>query len=604
MKHLYKLATALCAAALAIFTLTGCEGGDLYNMDNPDWIQEKIDSINAAKNNNTEEEVLEGMQEDVYTIGKTDFTSNFWSAWSKYYVVPDGEKWNAQFNLNINSSDNTYYKNFALVITNDNARGETNYKEYGVIRFDATNDTAKYNSIWGNNIYFKYSNSNMLLDPVDNKDANLQKLGGKITLTVDRSQEGKFFVKITNGKVTKTYNQPFALPNLNTDATNKNIRCFVVPDGSYIDFLSTNIVPIEGLTSALDKKPLSMVLNNVPDEVDLGTSLEDAMANISATVTYEEGVTKTIPASELMFSAIPNMDEEGEKTLIVIYNKTFKGELADKPIVANGKFQVVQGIASIAVTTKPTRTTYYYYTSAATNTLTDRTLAFDPTGMEVTATYNNGTSKVIDNAKLSFTAVPAEAGNHIVTIKTKNGKTAKVKVSVAESSVTKVTPTPTTLGTTDNTSAFWTALTTDINIPVGETYATTFTNYCGSLVYNNFVVILRNNALVEYGVLRADNYGWGNGYNACLHNGTQGNTATWLAAMNGSKVTVYITNCNNGTADVQAVMTGTDSNVYTQYYLGVNTVNPDDLQFALTIDNCHLVFDNPSAAKRYRSRRR
>ena len=196
-------------------------------MDNPDWIQEKIDSINAAKNNNTEEEVLEGMQEDVYTIGKTDFTSSFWSAWSKYYVVPDGEKWNAQFNLNINSSDNTYYKNFALVITNDNARGETNYKEYGVIRFDATNDTAKYNSIWGNNIYFKYSNSNMLLDPVDNKDANLQKLGGKITLTVDRSQEGKFFVKITNGKVTKTYNQPFALPNLNTDATNKNIRCFV-----------------------------------------------------------------------------------------------------------------------------------------------------------------------------------------------------------------------------------------------------------------------------------------------------------------------------------------------------------------------------------------
>jgi hypothetical protein len=74
--------------------------------------------------------------------------------------------------------------------------------------------------------------------------------------------------------------------------------------------------------------------------------------------------------------------------------------------------------------------------------------------------------------------------------------------------------------------------------------------------------------------------------------------------MNGSKVTVYITNCNNGTADVQAVMTGTDSNVYTQYYLGVNTVNPDDLQFALTIDKCHLVFDNPSAAKRYRSRRR
>ena len=33
--------------------------------------------------------------------------------------VPDGEKWNAVFNLNINPVDNTYYKNFALIITND-----------------------------------------------------------------------------------------------------------------------------------------------------------------------------------------------------------------------------------------------------------------------------------------------------------------------------------------------------------------------------------------------------------------------------------------------------------------------------------------------------
>lgn len=51
---------------------------------------------------------------------------------------------------------------------------------------------------------------------------------------------------------------------------------------------------------------------------------------------------------------------------------------------------------------------YYYYTSAATETLADRTMAFDPTGMVVTATYANGSSKVIDNAKLSFSALPAK----------------------------------------------------------------------------------------------------------------------------------------------------------------------------------------------------
>lgn len=95
-----------------------------------------------------------------------------------------------------------------------------------------------------------------------------------------------------------------------------------------------------------------MVLNNVPAEVDKGTTLEEAMQNVSATVTFEEGVTKVIPASELLFSAINDMDEVGEKTLIVIYNKTFKGENAATPIVANAKFNVVAGIKTITVTHK------------------------------------------------------------------------------------------------------------------------------------------------------------------------------------------------------------------------------------------------------------
>ena len=109
--------------------------------------------------------------------------------------------------------------------------------------------------------------------------------------------------------------------------------------------------------------------------------------------------------------------------------------------------------------------------------------------------------------------------------------------------------------------------------------------------WNNFIVILRKADMTEYAVVRADNYGWGNGYNACIHNGTQGDWGTWLAGMNGAKVTVYVTNCGNGTADIQAVMEGTTSSTSTQYYLGINTVEPSDLNFALTVDSCHLVFN-------------
>lgn len=597
MRHLNKIAIFFCSGVLGMLALTGCEGGDLYNVNAPDWISQKIDSIEKSKTNT--EEVLVGMQEDVYTIGKTDFTSGFWSSFSKYYVVPDGQKWNAVFNLNINPSDNTYYKNFALIITNDVDRGGTGYTEYGAFRFDATGDSATYNSQWGSYLYFKFASSNQLLSPVSNKDENVQKLGGKVTLTVDRSRTDSFLIKFTNGTVTKTYTQPYKLRNLNADAMNTNIRCFMVPEGSYIDFLQTNIVPIGGLTSAKDKAPVSMVLQNVPDEVDLGTTLQDAMANVSAVVTFEEGVTKTIPASELYFSAIPDMDNLGQKNLVVIYNKTFKGENATTPIVANATFNMVAKIASIQVTQNPSRSHYYFYNSVATQDVADRTLAFDPTGLEVTATYGNGSTAVVKNSKLTFSPVPAVAGSHTVTITTDNGKTATVNVAVSESQATTVTPNPTTLGPVDNTGGWWSIHTDNMLIPAGETYAIPFTNY-SSLKnnWNNFVVVLRTtDSVTEYGVLRADNYGWGNGYAACTHNGTQGDWATWLAAMNGAHVVLYVTNCNNGTADIQAVMTGTNNVVYTQYYLGVNTVDPSNLNIAFTIDGCHMVFGAPAAKK-------
>lgn len=592
MKHLNKLASVFCVAAMGLTALTGCEGSDMFSVNSPDWLSEKIDSIEKSKGST--EEVLVGMNEDVYTVGNTDFSSGFWSSFSKYYVVQDNQKWNAVFNLNINPSATNTYKNFALIITNDVDRGGTGYTEYGAIRFD---NQPSGNSEWGDHIDRSCVQSNLTFGT--DTDKGVDKLGGKVILTVDRSRVDTFMVKITNGTVTKTYIQPSKIANLNADESNTNIRCFLVPEGSFIDFQQSNIEPIGGYTSAQDKAPVSMVLNNVPAEVDKGTTLEEAMQNVSATVTFEEGVTKVIPASELLFSAINDMDEVGEKTLIAIYNKTFKGENAATPIVANAKFNVVAGIKTITVTQAPTRTNYYYYNSAAVDGV-EHTLAFDPTGMVVNATYVEGEPGVIDNSKLTFSRIPATAGKHKVTITTENGRTATVEVNVAESAVKAVTPTPVSLGAEDCSTAWWTEFTKDMKIPAGETFEFNFTNYSsGAGNWNNYVLILRKADLAEYAVVRADNYGWGNGYAACTPIGTQGDWATWLATMNGAKVKMFVTNCNNGTADVQAIVTGTDGSVTTQSYLGINTIDPSDLNVAFTVDSSHLKFGSAAARKHY-----
>lgn len=591
MRHLNKLLCACSFVALGLPALTGCEGGELFEVNAPDWISDKIQDIEDSENGNQEEIVLEGMMEDVYTIGNTDYSSAWWTAFSKYYVIPDGQKWNAVFNLKINPDAPNTYKNFVLVICADAERGGEGYKEYGAIRFD---NQPSGNSEWGDYIDRSCIESTLTFET--DTDEGIEKLGGKVTLVVDRTSPEAFNVIMTNGVVTKTYKQPTALVNLNADQTNTNIRCFLVAEGSYIDFLETNIVPIEGLTSAKDKNPKSMVLQNVPDQVNAGADLKEAMADVTALVTFEEGVTKTVKASELNFSAIPDMDTPGEKTLVATYNKTFKGENCDTPIMAYANFEVVEKIVSIAVTTQPTHTTYYYYTSKATEGLDGRTLAFDPTGMVVTATEASGKTRELDNSQLTFSAVLAKTGSQSVTITAGEGVTTMVDVNVKESQVSKVTNSRGMIGAEDNSTVFWGDFSDEFNIPIGETKSITFTNYNNLVAtWNNYVVVLRKNDLTEYAVVRADNYGWdgnaedGMGYEACIHEGTQGDT--WLAEMNEAKVTVYVTNCGNGTADVQAVMVGNTAATSTQYYLGINTVDPNDLNFALTVDGCHLVFE-------------
>ena len=605
MKRLNKLASVFCVAAMALTAMTGCEGSDMFSVNSPDWLSEKIDSIEKA--NQSTEEVLVGMNEDVYTVGNTDFSSAFYTSFSKYYVVQDNQKWNAVFNLNINPSATNTYKNFALYITNDVDRGGTGYAEYGVIRFD---NQPSGNSEWGDHIDRSCVQSNLTFET--DKDKGVDKLGGKVTLTVDRSRVDTFMVKITNGTVTKTYIQPSKIANLNADESNTNIRCFLVPEGSYIDFMQSNVEPIGGYTSAQDKAPVSMVLNNVPAEVDENTPLEKAMENVSATVTFEEGITKVIPAKELYFSAINDMNVSGTKNLIVIYNKTFKGENASTPIVAQKTFEVVPAITALHIVSAPTRLTYKYYEAAGITNPASAVFPVDTKGLTVQATYLNGVTRDITLDKLVISAVPMKAGKQAVTVTAKNGVKTTFDVTVEKHAATFVTPSPAILGAEDCTTGWWDAhLDADVKVPAGETRAFSFTNLGGAANWNNYVVVLRNAALAEYVVVRSDNFGW-TGDNSGPYgwkNCTAGSTgaadwATWLAGMNGAKVVVYVTNNNNGTADVLAITTGTDGKVNTQYYYGIDGVDANDLFVDFTVDSSCLKFDTAASARKYSARRR
>ena len=489
-----KLATVFCSAALGLMALTSCEGGDLYSVGAPSWISAKADSIANAKSEDSGE-VIEGLQEDVYDIGKADYSAGFFTL-GKTYVVPAGEKWQAQFNLLVNP-DNKYYKNFYIVL--NNYTGEVG-DEYGVIRFD--NDPTK-NSEWntvGEEIDRSLVGGNFTNSSGDDDtDGSVQQMNGKITLTVDRSNGG-LYIEMTNGTLTKTYTQTTSFPSTGSDT---DLACRIGVEGSLVSFLGSTIEPIGGFTSREDKKPLSMVLNGVPKKVLLGATMEEAFANVTATVEFEQGVTKDIPASELNFQTIPDMFSLGKKTLMAAYAKTFKGEAAD-PVIGAAEFAVVDKL----------------YTS---------------------------------------------------------------------------------VGATDNSTAFWGDHSEMVKVAPGETFATRFTNYSnGQNNWNNFVIVLTKANAEEYAVVRADNFGWGAGYDNnpnLVTSGGQADWGAWLAAMDGAKVTTAVTNNGDGTADVHAVMEGTDGITYVQEYKGIAIDDPDDFYFHFTVDGSHIEFDDVIGAE-------
>ena len=578
MKHLNKLASVFCMAAMGLTALTGCEGSDMFSVNGPDWLSEKIDSI-ANSNKGTVPTI------SPTTLGATDNSDAWWTSHLDADIKIESNKSYSTTFTNYTSGANNY-NNYVVVLR------KADKTEYAVMRSD---DYCWGDAVGGNGgPLITHSNS-----ASDDWGAWLAQMNGaKVTVTVTNYGDNTADVV---AEVTGTEGLTSTQKYLGIPVESSDLYLDFTTDGCHYVFDKAEM----DVADVKDQQPESMELIDVPAEVDKGTSLKDFTSTLKAKVTYADGAVKEVAASDLEFVVVPDMETVGEKYVVATLKKTLLGKTADKTISANAKFSVVAGIKSITVTKAPEHTHYYFFNSSAFASA-DRTLAFDPTGMEVTAKYVEGEDAVLDNSKLTFSAIPATAGEHEVTITTENGRKTTVKVNVAESKLVAANPTPSVVGATDNSSAFWTEFSDDIKVPAGKTLEYGFTNYTDAASnWHNFCVILRNASLTEYVVVRADNYGWTYdnsgpyGYKDCTPSGGQTDWAAWLAAMNGAKCKVYITNNNNGRADIQITMLGNDGVTYTQSYLGISGIDVNDLQSALTVENAHVVFGSSAARKHY-----
>jgi len=640
MKKLNKLVSGFCLAMLGMLMLTGCEGSEIYKVGAPNWLDDKLDSIANSKT----------PEVGLYSIGTTSLNAPFWTL-GKSHVVPAGGTLEMIINLTVNP-DNKYYKNFYTVITNDvsiNPRGG-GYYEYGVMRYD--NDRTK-NSEWGD-IFTDTDRDNYIsgnftnTSGADDIDDTVQGMNGLVKVTVDRSNGG-LTIKYEGENFTKTYSRP-DLVNHNPEPTNENIRVTLGVEGSFVNVIESNIDPVD---DTKDYEPISMTLK-APKKVLVATPLSDIISAISAEVDFGEGGIKTVTGEKLTINVVPDLNSIGTKTIVAAYNKTSKGEAAKKAVVSSIQLEVVDkmytllgaadnstpffGARSGLVKIAPNETfitTFTNYTAGGSNwenylvvlSKGDLTLGADGEYAVLRADnfgWGNGYGTCTASCSHSDWAawLAAMNGGKVTVQVTNNGDgTADVEAVTVGSDANIYTQTykgitvsdpndfyfsltlekahlefDGVLGNEDNTTPFFGAKSDPIKVPAGHTVTTRFRNYTnGGANWNNYLAVVCKADLTlgadgEYAVLRADNYGWGNGYGTCTAACDHTDWAAWLEAMNEGLVTLSVTNKGDGTADVKAVTLGSDGNTYTQTYTGI-TVDASDVNFYLTMEGAHIVFE-------------
>ncbi|HBB00411.1 MAG: hypothetical protein A2W86_10765 [Bacteroidetes bacterium GWD2_45_23] len=571
MKTTKLMKGALFAAILGTFVLIGCEKLDTYTIVAPSDLQNRIDSIAAEKAKHSTGDTT---YIDITTaiVGAEDNSAAWWTAFSDYFAIPVNKLLHLEF-VNHGTGVNNW-NNWNLAVTNEVAdRDGDGYKEYFVLRSDAygwggtmADDGYAYDA---GMISFDYPDTDGDGDIWNDFRTTMQ--GALVTLEIDHSSTGNVFVTATavgtNGvELVMTYQQPVSAAN--------NIVAFLVCDGSYFEMKKAYLIPSK-VTVVEDVAPVSIEVEGAPEFVEFGN--EDFWGDAVATVTYADGSSEQVSPDDISFTVIPDMTTLGEKTVIVAYSKTKQGAYG-RAVSTFYTLEVTNPVAEMEITTMPDITTYYFYDADS--------IVFDKKGLVVTATYSDGSIGVLANSGLQFSKIPAVEGsqNAIITYK---GATGNVTVNCP---LTLIKGTG-QVGFTDFSTPWWSEFSDDFPVAAGESKIITMYCYSNNLQpYHSPSTILRKADLTEYGVVRMDNFGWGDGY-ATATATSDWNWDTFASNINGSKVVITVTNNGDNTADVLYNVTYTTGETHFQKYEGF-TVDSSDLNCTLVLEGAYLVLVN------------
>ena len=563
MNSIQKGLLALMVGSVASAAFVGCDEDDTFDINSPDWLSSKIDSIANSKNNSSGDTTIIELSNT--TVGATDNSAAWWTAFSDAVAIPSGKKLTFEFDNYGSGAEN--WNNWNVCVANNKSRDAEAYKEYFVLRsdaygwggkmadegyaYDAEAISTNYAEVAGDNEQWAFFKEKMQ--------------GAHTVMEIQHVAAGYVYFTATmtaadGTKLVEEYHQ--------TCSPAEDIYAFLVCDGSHFENLSAILTPASIVIS--ESNPARMELSGYPSFLALGDSAY--YDGVKAKIYFEDGTTTEADTSELSFVS-PDLSSLGSKTVTVIYNKTSKGNYS-APIYASYDI-LITDFKNIEV--EVANTVKYFFPKEA------ESVPFIVPSAKVYGIGSDGDSTLLDNSLVKFSAVSPD-GKYTVEYQ---GMKAAGTVNVELGDYVQV-------GASDFSSGWWTVFSDDEQVKKGETWTKTVQLRSDNIEnWHSLVVVLRTADKKEYAVLRTDNYGWGAGYDGIVTPECDWNFDTFKNNLDGSMYTINVTN-NGETIDVMMNVIDRTGAAHFQNYKGVKTagteqVDADDVFVSLTCEEAFLL---------------
>lgn len=563
MNSIQKGLLALMVGSVASAAFVGCDEDDTFDINSPDWLSSKIDSIANSKNNSSGDTTIIELSNT--TVGATDNSAAWWTAFSDAVAIPSGKKLTFEFDNYGSGAEN--WNNWNVCVANNKSRDAEAYKEYFVLRsdaygwggkmadegyaYDAEAISTNYAEVAGDNEQWAFFKEKMQ--------------GAHTVMEIQHVAAGYVYFTATmtaadGTKLVEEYHQ--------TCSPAEDIYAFLVCDGSHFENLSAILTPASIVIS--ESNPARMELSGYPSFLALGDSAY--YDGVKAKIYFEDGTTTEADTSELSFVS-PDLSSLGSKTVTVIYNKTSKGNYC-APIYASYDI-LITDFKKIEV--EVADNVKYFFPKEA------ESVPFIVPSAKVYGIGSDGDSTLLDNSLVKFSAVSPDGKYTVEYQGMKAACTAKVELGDYVQ-----------VGASGFSSGWWTVFSDDEQVKKGETWTKTVQLRSDNIEnWHSLAVVLRTAGKKEYAVVRTDNYGWGAGYDRIVTPESDWNFETFKNNLDGAMYTINVTN-NGETIDVMLNVIDASGTAHFQNYKGVKTagteqVDADDVFVSLTCEKAYLL---------------